>query len=150
MNDSSNVTIKLPPQLKDRRISPTFHTNLVWPYVKNNNILFPKREANLYYDFGNNDEQEWFINKILAHKWTNNNLQVQSNWMLGDVTWEPIDSCKKLEALDTYLELRGVTHPRYLLLHMQDNWKGEIHVILFGSTKFQIVQLLKLHSCLHK
>ena len=29
MNDSSNVTIELLPELKDRRISPTFHTNLV-------------------------------------------------------------------------------------------------------------------------
>ena len=29
MNDSSNVTLELPPELRDRRISPTFHTNLV-------------------------------------------------------------------------------------------------------------------------
>ena len=76
MNDSSNVTLELPPELKDRRISPTFHTNLVQPYVKNNDILVPKREAKSYYDFGNNDEQEWFVNEILAHKWTNNNLEL--------------------------------------------------------------------------
>ena len=50
MNDSSNVTLELPPELKDRRISPTFHTNLVQPYVKDNDILFPKREARSYYD----------------------------------------------------------------------------------------------------
>ena len=64
MNDSSNVTLELPPELKDRRISPTFHTNLVRPYVNNNDILFPKREARSYYDFGNNSKQEWFIDKI--------------------------------------------------------------------------------------
>ena len=29
MNALSNITIKLLPELKDRRISPTFHTNLV-------------------------------------------------------------------------------------------------------------------------
>ena len=29
MNDSLNVTLELPPELRDRRISPTFHTNLV-------------------------------------------------------------------------------------------------------------------------
>ena len=75
INDLSNITLKLPPELKDRRSSPTFHTNLVRPYVKNNDILFPKRETKVYYDFGNNDEQEWFINEILAHKWTNNNLE---------------------------------------------------------------------------
>ena len=28
--------------------------------------------------------------------------------MLGDVTWEPLAECKELEALDEYLELRGV------------------------------------------
>ena len=74
MNDSSNVTIELPPKLRDRRISPTFHTNLVRPYVKNDDVLFPKKEAKLYYDFANNDEQEWFVDEILAHKWTDNNL----------------------------------------------------------------------------
>ena len=47
MNDSSNVTLELLPELKERRISPMFHTNLVQPYVQNNDILFPKREVNL-------------------------------------------------------------------------------------------------------
>ena len=121
MNDSPNITIELPPELKDRRISPMFHTNLVQPYVKNNNILFPKREAKSYYDFGNNDEQEWFVDKIIAHKWANNNLESQVKWSLGDITWEPIDSCKKLKALDTYLELRRVTHPQDLPQCVQDN-----------------------------
>ena len=67
-NDSSNVTLELLPELKDRRISPMFHTDLVRPYVKNNDILFPKREAKSYYDFGNNDKQEWFIDEILVSR----------------------------------------------------------------------------------
>ena len=29
MNDLSNITIELPQEFKDRRINPTFHTNLV-------------------------------------------------------------------------------------------------------------------------
>ena len=74
MNDLSNITIELPQELKDRRVSPTFHTNLLWAYVENNNILFPKQEAKTYYDFSNNDEQEWFIKKILAHKLVNSDL----------------------------------------------------------------------------
>ena len=48
MNDSLNATI----ELKYRRISPMFHTNLVQPYVKNNDILFPKREAKSYCEIG--------------------------------------------------------------------------------------------------
>ena len=43
MNKSSNVTVELPQEFKDRKINPTFHTNLVQPYIKNNDILFPKR-----------------------------------------------------------------------------------------------------------
>ena len=31
--------------------------------------------------------------------------------MLGDVTWEPLSSCKDLEALDAYLELQGAKAP---------------------------------------
>ena len=68
MNDSSNVMIELSQELKDRRISPKFHTDLVQPYVKNNNLLFPKQEAKTYYNFGHNDKQEWFVEEILAHK----------------------------------------------------------------------------------
>ena len=86
MNDSLNITIELPQELKDRRISPTFHTNLVQPYVENNDSLFPKWEANTHYDFGNNDKQEWLVNEILAHKWANDDLELQVKWTLGDVT----------------------------------------------------------------
>ena len=41
--------------------------------------------------------------------------------MLGDVTWEPLSSCKDLEALDVYLELRGAKAPRDLSWHEQVN-----------------------------
>ena len=34
MNESSNVTLELPQEFKDRKINPTFHTNLVQPYQK--------------------------------------------------------------------------------------------------------------------
>ena len=57
----------------------------------------------MYYDFGNNEDQEWLVGEILAHKWTNNDLEVK--WTVGDVTWEPLSSCKELEALENYLEL---------------------------------------------
>ena len=110
MNDSLNITIELPQELKDRIIPPTFHTNSVWFYVKNNDILFPKQEAKTYYNFSNNDEQEWFIKEILAHKWANDNLELQVKSTLGDITWELISSCKELEALDKYLELWGIKH----------------------------------------
>ena len=55
------------------------------------------------------------MEEILAHKWTNNNLKLQVKWMSDHITWKPISSCKELEALDYYLELRGVKHPFDLL-----------------------------------
>ena len=105
MNKSSNVTLELPQEFKDRKINPTFHTNLVRPYIKNDDILFPKRDTKVFYDFGNDEDQEWLVEEILAHTWTNNNLELQVKWTLGDVTCEPLSSCKDLEALDIYLEL---------------------------------------------
>ena len=99
MNNSLNIILELPLEFKDRKIIPTFHTNLVRPYIKNNNILFPK-DTKVYYNFGNDNDQEWLVEEILAHKWTNNNLELQVKWMVGDVTWEPLSSCRDLETLD--------------------------------------------------
>ena len=46
----------------------------------------------------------------MAHRWSNyTDIELQVKWTLGDVTWEPLASWKELEALDNYLELRGVT-----------------------------------------
>ena len=56
MNKSLNVTLELPQEFKDRKINPTFHTNLVRPYIENSDILFPKRDTKVFYDFGNNKD----------------------------------------------------------------------------------------------
>ena len=86
MNNSLNVTLELPQEFEDRRINPTFHTNLVQPYITNNDIWFPKRDTKVYYDFGNDKDQEWLVEKILAHTWTNNDLELPLKWMVGDIT----------------------------------------------------------------
>ena len=119
MNNSLNVTLKLPQEFKDRRINPPFHTNLVWPYIKHNDILFPKIDTKVFYDFGNDEDQEWLVKEILAYKWTNNDLELQVKWMVGDITWEPLSSCKDLEALNIYLELWGAKAPQDLSWHEQ-------------------------------
>ena len=45
-------------------------------------------------------------------------LELNVQWSLGDTTWEPLSSCKELEALDNYLELRGVKSPKELPRHI--------------------------------
>jgi hypothetical protein len=57
-NKASTVTLELPDDLKNRRVSPTFHTNLVRRYIVNNDDLFPKREAKSFYDFGVTADEE--------------------------------------------------------------------------------------------
>jgi hypothetical protein len=67
-NKASTVTLELLEELKNRQVSPTFHTNLVRWYITNNNDLFPKREAKSFYDFGANNDKEWLVNEIIAHQ----------------------------------------------------------------------------------
>jgi hypothetical protein len=67
-NKASMVTLKLPEDLKNWRVSPTFHANLVSQYIANNNDLFPKREAKSFYDFGTNTDEEWLVDEITAHR----------------------------------------------------------------------------------
>ena len=72
-----------------------------------------------FYDFSQDDEQEWLIEEITSHRWLNSKeLELEVRWMLGDTTWEPLAACKDLEALDLYLELLGVAHPRDLPKHI--------------------------------
>ena len=70
--------------------------------------MFPKHEMNMFYDFGEPDDQEWLIDEIITHYWNGRKLEFLVKWNLGDETWEPFESCKELEALDKYLELKGL------------------------------------------
>ena len=117
---ASTVTLELLPELTAWRVHPTFHMSLLRAHVPNNNMRFPHHDTKSYYDFGVTDEPEWFIDEILAHHWVDPmGLELQVHWMLGDVTWEPLASCKELAALDEYLELRGVIQPHDLPCKMQ-------------------------------
>jgi hypothetical protein len=109
-NKASTVTLELPDDLKNWRMSPTFHTILVRWYVANNDELFPKQEAKSFYDFGAIADEEWLVDEIIAHRRIHSkDLEFQVRWTLGDVTWEPMSACQDIEALDNYLELRDVT-----------------------------------------
>ena len=114
-NKASTVMLELPLALVARQISPTFHMGLVWKFVANNNKLFPKQDVKSFYDFCQDDKQEWLTEEITSHHWSNSKeLELEVRWMLGDTTWEPLTSYKDLKALDLYLELRGMAHPRDL------------------------------------
>ena len=112
---ASMVMLELPPELVSRRVHPTFHMSVIWAHIANDDERFPCCDMQSYYDFSAADEPEWFINEILAHCCVSkHDLEFQVHWTLGDVTWEPMASCKELEALDAYLELRRATRPHNL------------------------------------
>ena len=67
------------------------------------------------YDFGADNNQEWYVEDILGHRWSaDKKLEYEIRWSQGDTTWEPHAECKKLEALNRYLELHNVKFPSQL------------------------------------
>jgi hypothetical protein len=111
----STYVIALPKQLRVCRLHNCFHWSKLCTHFTNDDTLFPQWEHYPYYDFGTPDDQEWSVDEILAHKWDKNKLSFQIRWNLGDSTWEPLQSCKDLQALDAYLELMGIKDPCALL-----------------------------------
>ena len=108
--ETSNYILELPPALRGRGIVPKFHISLLRPHHASVDAEFPNRDQPEPYDFGAADDQEWFVDEIVGHKWTGpKRVEYQVRWSLGDTTWEPHASCNKLAALDRYLELHDVT-----------------------------------------
>ncbi|KAG6859129.1 hypothetical protein C0995_011324, partial [Termitomyces sp. Mi166 len=101
-----------------RQIMPKFHVLLLRPYLENNNAMFPNRATPGPYDFSVAKDQEWFVDDLLGHRWTDKgHLKFKVRWSLGDTTWEPLESCRKLAALDRYLVIQGIKRPQQLARH---------------------------------
>lgn len=110
--DNGNfVKLDLPQGMRQHN---RFNVAVLRPHFESDAILFPKREASQLYDYGLPDEKEWFVQSISNHKWLDGNLHFLVNWTVGDTTWEPLDACQDLEALDGYLQLSAVETPEQL------------------------------------
>jgi hypothetical protein len=113
-NQAFTVKLELPAALEAKWIKSMFHASLVRLHIPNDNERFPHRDVLKHYDFGQEAKEEWYVDEMLAHHWNGSALEFQVRWSLGNTTWKPLASCKQLEALDAYLELRGVKFPRGL------------------------------------
>ena len=102
--ETDNYTLELPQWLKDQRIHPTFHVNLLGQHEPNNDGLFPKQYSQAFYNMGNPDDAEWLIDEMTAHQWMGNKAEFLVKWN-SDSIWEPHPHCKDLEVLNEYLEL---------------------------------------------
>jgi hypothetical protein len=76
--------------------------------VANCDNLFPNRAQPEPYDFGAPAEDEWQVDAIIAHRWSENSVEFHVRWNLGDMTWESFKAVKLLRALDDYYALHGV------------------------------------------
>ena len=71
----------------------------------------------MFYDFGHNAELESVVRDIIAHQWTGRNdetLKFYIRYEDGDWEWRDWALCEELNALDEYLQLRGVSSPAEL------------------------------------
>lgn len=92
----------------DRRIHPTFHALVLHLFELNDSEKFPHQDTTYLYDYGTPEDNEWWVNEILAHRWIRRRIEFNIRWSLGDSTWGPLSACEELVALDEYLQLHGV------------------------------------------
>jgi len=112
--DTSTYKLDLPTALRERRIHPIFHISLLRPYNTSNDTLFPNRIQPKPYNFGAEDDQKWFVDEIIGHRWDGRELDLEVRWSQGDTTWEPLSNCRDLAALNRYMELQGIGRPAQL------------------------------------
>ena len=106
---SSTYTLDLPPDLRARGVHPKFHVSRLRRHEPNDSTLFPDRSVEVFYDFGQDPDDELLVNDIVAHEWKGRSVKFLVQWDDGDVTWEPWTTVKDLEAIDRYFELQAVT-----------------------------------------
>ncbi|KIK69855.1 hypothetical protein GYMLUDRAFT_151032, partial [Collybiopsis luxurians FD-317 M1] len=94
IDGKSVYELGLPTELARHGIHNKFHILLLHPHVPNDDVLFPERM--LAFD------------EITGHQWEGKELFFHVLWSDGDLTVEPFSNCQDLQALDRYLELKGV------------------------------------------
>ena len=123
----SNDVLKLPPQLEQSGIHPRFHVSRLAPHEPNDQEIFPNREVNIFYDFGEDPDREAVVREILNHAWVHNELWFKVKWELGDTTWEPLGNCNNLVHLDEYLTLQNVRKPENLPIKEDRELSASLH-----------------------
>ncbi|OBZ76509.1 Transposon Ty3-G Gag-Pol polyprotein [Grifola frondosa] len=80
--EKSTYTLELLKELQEQCIHPTFHVSLLRQHEPNDEMLFPHREAQSYYDFGVAKETEWLVDEIVGHHWDGRKVEFHIRWTL--------------------------------------------------------------------
>ncbi|EJD34388.1 hypothetical protein AURDEDRAFT_36363, partial [Auricularia subglabra TFB-10046 SS5] len=93
--------LDLPPELKKRRIHPTFHANLLREHVENDDVRFPGRQiedikqiSDLSFDTT--------VNEIVGFRWKDNSPTFFVTWSDGLTTEEDYATVAQLQAFDEF------------------------------------------------
>jgi hypothetical protein len=140
--ETSNYMLELSSELVRQRVHPKFHVGLLRLHEPNNNALFLNRASVDAYDFDAPDDAEWIMDELDSHRWNGKNLEFQVHWNTGETTWEPLESCKELAALDRYLTLMGVKHWKQLheLLDAERVEWGTTGMVASGGMEEEIIK----------
>lgn len=104
---NSSFKLDLPLNLKRRGVHDVFHASLLRAHEPNDDRLFPGRLESQISEL-EDQENEWAIEQIVAHKGAGRNAVFETVWKSGDRTWVPYASIAHLAALTAYLEVLGV------------------------------------------
>ena len=104
---SDTYMLDLPTELKAQQIHPMFHIRVLRQHEPNDDMLFPKQDAQAFYDVGNEEEVKWVIDEVLAHRWAGTKVEFLVNWNLGDSTWEPYAIARILRPLTGTSKYKG-------------------------------------------
>jgi hypothetical protein len=102
-HEHSTVTVDLP---NNTRVFPTFHMSQIIPFVENNNDLFPNRQLEQPPPITIDDEEEYFIDRILDERTRGCGKQYLVRWTgygPEDDRWLPTSALNDCEALDIWL-----------------------------------------------
>ncbi|EJD38092.1 hypothetical protein AURDEDRAFT_31034, partial [Auricularia subglabra TFB-10046 SS5] len=94
-------TLDLPPELKKRRIHPTFHANLLREYIESDDMRFPGRQLPETSQL-NDLAFETTVHEIVGYRWNEKRPVFFVTWSDGLTTQEDYATVAQLQAFDDF------------------------------------------------
>ncbi|EJD34649.1 hypothetical protein AURDEDRAFT_30070, partial [Auricularia subglabra TFB-10046 SS5] len=103
--------LELPPELKKRRIHPTFHVSLLREHVPSDDDRFPGRNISELTAL-DNLTTEVTVHEIVGYRWKDNKLSFFVTWSDGHTTEEEYQAISHTPAFEEFCETRGIDPKR--------------------------------------